>query len=289
MAGAAGTKASATGGTDAPQSLGPGSKSPADRLKEHADKKRQIEARKAYTPGPGAYTPIKPNQTLNGNSSKNNKTSIGGSAAFASKTKRLNVTNSSGSLDATGDPGSYDPYTLKELAVTSKKSASKSMKAGAGSFGTRHNRKLNIELMGESTPGPGAYNGDVMMRSGKKANLAAFDTGERMPSSAFKSKSQQRAQPANEHVPGAGAYSPNPPGVFIAQNPAHSMKAKGIRFKGGDAWERAQASEPGPGAYEVQYLRTGTKSSIEGIATSGGSKQREIAFQSDAVRELPWE
>ena len=84
MAGAAGTKASATGGTDAPQSLGPGSKSPADRLKEHADKKRQIEARKAYTPGPGAYTPIKPNQTLNGNSSKNNKTSIGGSAAFAS-------------------------------------------------------------------------------------------------------------------------------------------------------------------------------------------------------------
>ena len=47
-------------------------------------------------------------------------------------------------------------------------------------------------------------NGDQMMRSGKKANLAALDTGERMQSSAFKSKTAQREKAQNLHVPGAG-------------------------------------------------------------------------------------
>ena len=289
--GAGGNKAQATGGSEAPVSLGPGSRNPADRLKEHADKKRQFEARKAYTPGPGAYTPIKPNQTLNGNSSSNKtKGSLGGSSSFASKTKRMNVTNSSGSIDASGDPGSYDPYTLKELAVTSKKSASKSMKAGAGSFGTRNGRRLNIELQGESTPGPGAYNGGAMMRSGKKAHLAALDSGEKMPSSSFKSKTVQRAKAHNEHVPGAGAYTPNhnPTQKTLAQNPAHSMKAKGKRFTQADSWERAQATEPGPGAYEIEYLRSGAKSSVA-APSRGTNGPKEIAFQSDALRELPWE
>ena len=176
-AGAGGSKASATGGDSAPVALGPGSKSPAIRAQEHADKKRQFEARRAATPGPGSYSPARPSaSSMVTSSSKQSVT--GASASFASKSKR----GSTDKIDATGDPGSYDPYVLKELAVTSKKSASKNNRSGVGAFGAKQNRKLNIELMGESTPGPGAYNGDAMMRTGKKAALSAFDTGERMPS-----------------------------------------------------------------------------------------------------------
>ena len=66
------------------------------------------------------------------------------------------------------------------------------------------------------------------------------------------------------------------------------LKAKGERFKGADTWEKAQATEPGPGAYEVEYLRSGAKSSLSAIALSSSQKDG-IAFGSDAIRELPWE
>ena len=236
MPGASGSKGSATGGTDAPVATGPGAKTPAMRQQEHADKKRQFEARRALTPGPGSYTPAKESSV-----SSSKKGSGAGSASFASKTIRIGKEK----MDAAGDPGSYDPYVLKELAVTSKKSASKAMKAGQGSFGTKHQRKLAIDIMGESTPGPGAYNGDVMMKNGMKANLSAMDTGEKMPSSAFKSKSAQREKSEDNKVPGAGAYSPS----FTAiekkpSNPANSMKAKASRFGKADTFERAQATEP---------------------------------------------
>jgi len=232
------------------------------------------------TPGPGSYTPAK---AAAGGSSKS-KTSTGGSASFASKSKRI----SSEKADDKGDPGSYDPYLLKELAITSKKSASKANRSGQGAFGAKQQRKMAIDIMGEATPGPGAYNGSEMMKNGKKAALSAFDTGERMPSSAFKSKSAQREKADNLGVPGAGAYTPQ----FTAQeknvtNPGASMKAKGTRFNKGDAWERAQKGEPGPGAYEIEYLRSGTKSSLASRVSASSSK--EIAFSSDALRELPWE
>jgi hypothetical protein len=279
--GVGGSKAGAVGGTDAPVARGPGGKNPAQRAAEHADKKRQFDSRRAATPGPGSYSPARPAQVHGGSK----KGSIGNSASFASKTKRIGQEK----MDEGGDPGSYDPYILKELAITSKKSASKAMKAGSGSFGVKQQRRMQVDYMGEGTPGPGAYNGDAMMRSGKKANLAAFDTGERMPSSAFKSKTEQRVKAKNLGVPGAGAYSPQWTAIEKQQrNPANGMKGKGERFKGANTWERAQATEPGPGSYEIEYLRTGGKSSVA-TATGSASKSKEIAFSSDALRELPWE
>ena len=56
----------------------------------------------------------------------------------------------------------------------------------------------------------------------------------------------------------------------------------------GDTWERAQAAEPGPGAYEIEYLRSGAKSSVA-APSRGTSGPKESGFQSDALRELPWE
>jgi len=133
----------------------------------------------AKSPGPGAYSPANAS-TL--------KATGKPTSSFTSKTKRL---VESLAASAAGDPGSYDPYTLKDLASTSKKSFAKSFRSGSGGFGTRDKRELQIQLTGENTPGAGAYNGGDMMRNGMKGALSAMDTGEKMPSSAFKSKSKK--------------------------------------------------------------------------------------------------
>jgi hypothetical protein len=256
-----------TGGQTLPEnSLARGrGQSPAERIANHNAKKRQADARRAGTPGPGSYSPARPAQ-VHGGSSKSG--SVGGSASFASKTKRISDAHKDADQ---GDPGAYDPGVNKTLGMMSKKSASKNNRAGSGSFGTLQQRKIAIEIMGESTHGPGAYSGDNMLRSGKKAALSAMDTGERMPSSAFKSKSSKAYKYPNHGVPGAGAYTPMHTAIEKqTTNPGAAMKAKGQRFKGADTWERAQSAEPGPGSYETEILRTGSKSSLASLAISGG-------------------
>merc|ERR1719424_2292173 len=216
---------------------------------------------------------------------KSSLSADGHSSAFKSGSQR--GLKELGAMDM-GDPGAYDPYTHGDLATTSKKSFGRSNRAGMGDFGGTEKRELSIEVMGESTPGPGAYNGDAMLRNGKKAALSAFDTGERMPSSSFKSTSVQREKQQNLHVPGAGAYTPQWTAIEkSALNPANGMRSKGPRFSSADAWERAQKTEPGPGAYEIEYLRSGSKSSVSGVV--GASQAKEVAFGTDSLRELPWE
>jgi len=228
-------------------------------------------------PGPGAYE--------NAKSTLNTRDGAGHASAFKSTSKRM--VEGLGASQS-GDPGSYDPYTSMELATTSKKSFGRSNRAGMGDFGTRDQRELQIEVMGEKTPGPGAYNGGDMLKNGMKAALSAMDTGEKMPSSAFKSKTSKDVKQHNEMVPGAGAYTPQFSATqpTLAQNPAHSMKAKGKRFQGADSFERAQAGEPGPGAYETEILRTGGRSALSAYDT--GEMMPSAAFASDAIRDLPW-
>jgi hypothetical protein len=227
-------------------------------------------------PGPGAYEA--PKSTLN---------SGGGSvAAFKSGSQR--GLKELGAMDM-GDPGAYDPYTHKELATTSKKSFGRSNRAGMGDFGGTEKREMNLELMGENTPGPGAYNGGDRMRNGKVAALAAMDSGEKMPSSSFHSKTAQREKALNLHVPGAGAYTPN---LALTQdsrmscNSGAGMRGKGSRFVGADKLARDQNAEPGPGAYETEILRTGGRSNLSAYDT--GELMPSAAFASDALRELPW-
>jgi len=228
-------------------------------------------------PGPGAY--------------ENNKSTLlstggGHKSAFKSGTNR--GVAALGAAES-GDPGSYDPYTVTDLASTSKKSFGKSNRSGQGDFGGKEKRELNIELMGEATPGPGAYNGDKMLRSGKSGELSALDTGERMPMSSFKSTSAQREKATNQHVPGAGAYTPNHAFVQdsrMAANSGAGMRGKGPRFVGANKLERDQSSEPGPGAYETEILRTGGKSALSAWDT--GELMPAAAFASDTIREMPW-
>ena len=195
---------------------------PAARKEQHEMKRRAKNNRRAKSPGPGADSPAL--STLN-NGDKNQ------SSSFSSKSKR-GIDKEMGAAKGGGDPGAYDPYTLKELASTSKKSFARSMRQGQGDFGGKDKRELAVEIMGESTPGPGAYNGGEMMRTGKKAALSAFDTGERMPMSSFKSKSAQRETAENQNVPGAGAYTPNWKAIEKEpMNPAMQMKGKGKRLE----------------------------------------------------------
>ena len=261
---------------------------PGQRIKDHAEKTRKRIERQAGTPGPGAYSPARPASTVAGGS---RGTSAGFSASFASKSKRSDFTKEQ---LFSGDPGSYDPQAYSTLASSSKKSVSKSNRSGAGSFGGKEQRALAIDIMGESTPGPGAYDGGKMMRTGKLGALSAMDTGERMPMSSFKSKSLQRPRKKEtENVPGAGAYSPQFTALEKGKtNPGASMRAKGARFQGANSWEKAQAAEPGPGSYEIEILRSGYKSSLSGMSQSTHSKgalDGSIAFGTEAVRELPWE
>ena len=226
-------------------------------------------------PGPGAYEAPKSALEADGHCS-----------AFKSATKR-----SVGDLAALsmGDPGSYDPYTNTDLASTSKKSFGKSNRAGQGDFGGKEKRELNIDIMGEATPGPGAYNGDKLLRTGKVAALSALDTGEKMPSSSFKSTSVQREKAVNQHVPGAGAYTPNfhlIQDARMATNSGAGMRGKGPRFQGQDKQQRDQAAEPGPGAYETEILRTGGRSNLSAWDT--GELMPSGAFASDTIRDLPW-
>ena len=251
---------------------------PAARAEAHAAKKKAKEVRRTRSPGPGAYSPA--------NDPRGKKGDKNASSAFVSKSKRL-----VGGLgaDGSGDPGSYDPYTLKDLASTSKKSFAKSNRSGQGDFGGKEKRELSIEVMGEATPGPGAYNGDVMMRNGKVAALAALDTGERMPMSSFKSKTEQRMKQPNTHVPGAGAYSPNhavTQDSRMSTNSGAAMRSKGSRFVGSSKLERDQSAEPGPGAYETEILRTGGRSNLSAWDTS--ELMPASAFASDTIREMPW-
>jgi hypothetical protein len=64
------------------------------------------------------------------------------------------------------------------------------------------------------------------------------------------------------------------------------MKAKGTRFSGADKWAREQATEPGPGAYETEILRTGGRSALSAYDT--GEQMPSGAFASDTIRDLPW-
>ena len=181
-------------------------------------------------PGPGAYEA--PKSTLNGGG--------GGVSAFKSGSQR--GLKELGAMDM-GYPGAYDPYTQSELATTSKKSFGRSNRAGMGDFGGKEKREMNLELMGENTPGPGAYNGGDRMRTGKVAALSAMDSGEKMPSSSFHSKTAQREKQQNLHVPGAGAYTPSytlTQDARMSANSGAGMRSKGPRFVGADKLARDQ-------------------------------------------------
>ena len=147
--------------------------SPTERAKLHEAKQKAKDARwlEQQPPGPSSYR-LGAAATARNPSSRSGDVR-GAMSAFKSASKRNQ------SVDRqTGDPGAYDPGTSNDIASTSHKSFSQSARSGKffggvvfGAGGTSASR-LQVELFGEHTPGPGAYNGGDTLRSGKKALLA---------------------------------------------------------------------------------------------------------------------
>ncbi len=211
------------------------------------------------SPGPGAYDP-RPVSSL-GQSHRKGQTS-----SFKSSSERPLGLNGPKTADKTGDPGQYDPHSSftgsgkKSFGYEEKPSPSaldklkgKAKKGGKlGTFGGGSTkRELRMDLMGEATPGPGSYL--PASTFGKHATSKEAQQQRTRPTSSFKSTSLQRARPPNEHVPGAGAYSPNHGSIEKnSTNPGNSLIAKSQRFgKGGmDLVISSTDDDIGPGAYE---------------------------------------
>jgi hypothetical protein len=139
---------------------------------------------------------------------------------------------------------------------------------------------MQLELLGDNTPGPGSY---MPASTFGKPTRAGLKPG--LASSQFRSRSAQRARPSNEHVPGAGYYEPNRKAIEVnVTNAAPHMVAKSNRFK--------QAAQPtdeyvGPGAYESHEFNS--VASRVSMSVDAGSKQNPGFGTATPAHQLPFE
>jgi hypothetical protein len=155
--------------------------SPQERAAKHAAKVKARDSRLfESSPGPGAYSTN--GRTPRGGASL--QSLGGGRAVFRSRSLQRQKVDSIGS-----GPGAYNAAdALDNVSRSSFLSAGSSFnraaRAGQGGFGGLGSRDLRLEILGEDTPGPGAYRGLA-------ATLLNAHQG-RMPSAAFRSLSAQR-------------------------------------------------------------------------------------------------
>ena len=133
---------------------------------------------------------------------------------------------------------------------------------------------MKLDIMGEDTPGPGAY----------KAKKDLADE-QHMPSSAFRSSSAQRGKSkAAADTPGAGAYEPNM--SYVEPSSANSgagMRSKAQRFQS----ERATTDQGvGPGSYDPRGLSGGMRSTLAGGVLDSINLGASATFRSDTVRHM---
>ncbi|KAL1498463.1 hypothetical protein AB1Y20_013788 [Prymnesium parvum] len=181
------------------------------------------QAKALDVPGPGSYSWSR--SSLNATN--------GHQSLFRSESHRL----PSDEVES-GDPGAYDPHTYMSMGTTASRSFCRSGKAGRGGFGGSSAREMKMNLFGEGTPGPGEYDA-------KKA-VSLF---EKMPSSAFRSNSPQRARARSSDTPGVGSYNPKPSWVEPSVvNASTGMSGHSRRFT---EQKSETDADVGPGSYET--------------------------------------
>ena len=227
-----------------------GSRQPARELPYQKDQ--------ADMPGPGAYDGKARDAHVDGHAS-----------AFKSGSHRLQVEEES------GDPGAYDPSANRDLAHAAMSSFGRSNRAGSGAFGASSSREMKLDIMGEDTPGPGSYRG--------KKDMSETP---RMPSSAFRSSSAQRAKTRYQETPGAGSYEPN----LASVEPSPVNAAAGMRSKGDRFTRDKQTTDGGvgPGAYDPRDLPGGGRGTIAGQVLDSINHGTSASFRSDSVRAMEY-
>jgi len=148
-------------------------------------------------------------------------------------------------------------------ADMAKRAASPGKKKGKGTrpaspFLASAPRQMHLEIMGEETPGPGAYL--PASTFGKYASSSNKQFA-KLASPNFRSSSTQRPRVRNTEFPGPGAHTPNKAATSEFKNRTNSapnLKAKGNRFSH-SAVSASESSTPpgmGPGAYDAHKFNS---------------------------------
>lgn len=174
-----------------------------------------------------------------------------------------------------GDPGQYNPRhsgtgrrqsigyikplqgnLLASVTEGKRKGNSKSRASSpAFSSGSARTTYLDMEDDNRQGPGPGSYS--LLSTFDRAASPVAGKKP--MPNAIFRSKSPQRPSSPNEHIPGAGTYSPIWTSVDPNQtNSAPHLVATGDRFGAGGLSLIEGNTDPdvGPGKYEGHLYMT---------------------------------
>ena len=161
-------------------------------------------------------------------------------------------------------------------------------------FGGTSKRDLQLELLGENTPGPGSYLPASTFAKAYSSSSSSVKKGKKPPpvtTSAFRSTSPQRIKARNSDTPGPGAHSPNKAATERnLTNGAPSLCAKGKRFGVDSAFgvsELPGSANAGPGEYETHKYQTLAQDTAH--AVSMGSKQNPGFGIASPQHQLPHE
>ena len=182
-------------------------------------------------------------------------------------------------------PGAYNAAdALDNVSRSSFLSAGSSFnraaRAGQGGFGGLGSRDLRLEILGEDTPGPGAYRGLA-------ATLLNAHQGRSMPSAAFRSLSAQRPSFHARHVGPATLLEPKYHAVEprVRDTFGAVMRSRSDRFGARDSTTCAAV---GPLSYDPHHdLAKKLGEAIYGPAAAGRrDAPGTAAFRSESVREM---
>lgn len=190
--------------------------------------------------------------------------------------------------------GTTDPAASLVRGAARGASARSAASSRRRSFGGTSKREMRLELMGEDTPGPGAYlpTSTFARASASSSSMSANAKGKKpaVTTSSFRSTSAQRLALHNIRVPGPGAHSPNKAAVEKnATNPSMHLISRGNRFApfgSGSARGRGRP-EPGPGTYETQRFCTMATDMAHAVAM--GSRQNPGFGIASQQHQLPHE
>ena len=246
--------------------------SPQERAAKHAAKVKARDSRLFESgPGPGAYSTN--GRTPRGGASL--QSLGGGRAVFRSRSLQRQKVDSIGI-----GPGAYNAAdALDNVSRSSFLSAGSSFnraaRAGQGGFGGLGSRDLRLEILGEDTPGPGAYRGLA-------ATLLNAHQGRSMPSAAFRSLSAQRPSFHARHVGPATLLEPKYHAVEprVRDTFGAVMRSRSDRFGARDSTTCA--------AYDPHHdLAKKLGEAIYGPAAAGRrDAPGTAAFRSESVREM---